>query len=270
MIIANKYKIVGKLGSGTYGDIYKAENIRTKAVVAIKMESCDVQTKMLKRETTIYQYLNNTEGIPKVLWFGMYNNNYYMAMNILGQSLRDIIESNSLLSLDNVLLLGIQMVRRLESIHSLGLIHRDVKPDNFLFGCNDKTDILYLIDFGLCKKYVDGENHIIERKGRKLIGTPNYVSINVHNGVEASRRDDLESVVYIMSYLLYGKLVWFEYFNKDDNLMNETICKMKAQFMENTNIPIQLRMFFGYCREIPFSSTPNYEYICRILNKKIE
>ena len=265
MIIANKYKIVGKLGSGTYGDIYKAENIRTKAVVAIKMESCDVQTKMLKRETTIYQYLNNTEGIPNVLWFGIYNNNYYMAMNILGQSLRDIIEDKSLLSLDYVLLLGNQMVKRLESIHSLGLIHRDVKPDNFLFGCNDKTDILYIIDFGLCKKYVDGEKHIIERKGRKLIGTPNYVSINVHNGVEASRRDDLESVVYIMSYLLYGKLDWFEYFNKDDILMNETICKMKTQFMENTIVPIQLRMFFGYCREIQFSSTPNYDYIYSIL-----
>jgi hypothetical protein len=91
------------------------------------------------------------------------------------------------------------------------------------------------------------------------------VSITVHNGVEASRRDDLESVVYIMLYLLYGKLDWFEYFNKDGILMNESICKMKAKFMENTNIPIQLRMFFGYCREIQFSSIPNYDYIYSIL-----
>lgn len=247
-IIGNKYKIGDILGSGGYGTLFKARNIRTNEEVAVKVESINNNTKLLKNETKIYQYLNSfcQKGIPKVLWYGSDKVNYYMVMELLGSSLKEVNNST-------IQLIGIQIINRLEFIHSKQLIHRDVKPDNFLFGISKNEDILYIIDFGFCKTYINNGIHIHNKKRDHIIGTPNFISIRVSEGEEPSRRDDLESVVYILYYLWNGHIS----FNDKQLFLNK-----------EHNIPSYMIQFFDYCRNLSFEETPDYSYLYNLLKKE--
>lgn len=259
------------IGKGSFGNIYKATNIKTGRLVALKMESLEAETKLLKNETKIYQYLSGIEGIPGVLWFGVDKTNYYMAITLLGSSLQNLREEASHISLEIAKTIAIKIVKILQGVHKKGLIHRDVKPDNFMFGLDDKKHVLHLIDFGLCKKYIldDEFTHIPMRENRKLLGTPNFVSINVHDGIEPSRRDDLESVTYIMLYLLYKHLEWDAFtLYSDYRNMNNKIRGEKIKIMTNENTPRVIREMFEYCRKLKFDEKPNYDYIIDLLNTR--
>jgi serine/threonine protein kinase len=152
--VANKYRLIEPIGNGAFGYIYKALNIRNGQQVALKMEPLMAETKMLKNETKIYQYLNGQEGIPNVLWFGVDDKNFYMAIDLLGPSLQKIRDNSKPFSLKLAVSISRIIVKRLECIHQRGLIHRDVKPDNFLFGLGEKNKLLYLIDFEILQMHL--------------------------------------------------------------------------------------------------------------------
>ena len=182
MLIGNKYKLIERIGKGNFGSIYKAQNIRTNELVAIKVESIARETKLLKRESQILQYLANTsvDNFPELKWFGLDKQNYYMVMNLLGESLSAIKEFFGELDIKETLLIGIQMVERIRMLHQHLLVHRDIKPDNFVFGLGNKKTKLYLIDFGFTRRYTnDNGIHIPFKENCSLLGTPNFVSLNV-------------------------------------------------------------------------------------------
>lgn len=207
-VIGNKYKCIQKIGQGAFGSIYEGENIRTGEKVAIKIEPIKQQTKLLKNETKIYQYLGSVKhGVPIVKWFGVDDENNYLVMNLLGESLQRQREKTGPFSLCNTLNIGIQLLQRVKYVHENGLIHRDIKPDNFLFGLEKEETKVYLIDFGFSKQHQCSEKK--EKKERTtIIGTPNFISIRVHNYCEPNKKDDLESVMYILLYLYMDKLPW--------------------------------------------------------------
>jgi serine/threonine protein kinase len=132
-----------------------------------------------------------TQGIPQVKWYGKDENNYYMVINLLGKSLDNLINEKQKFSLKLTLQIGIQLLYLLKAIHDKGLVHRDVKPDNFLLGVNENSCKLFLIDFGLCKTYLQDDRHIEMKETSGLIGSPSFASINAHKNIELSRRDDL-------------------------------------------------------------------------------
>jgi len=259
--INNKYKLISRLGSGSYGSIYKGENIRTKEYVAVKIEPINSNIKLLKNESIIYNYLKkfNYSGIPNLKWFGVDATNYYMVITLLGDSIKSHIEKNDKLNLDKVLTIGVKMLDIIKFIHDKGLIHRDIKPDNFLFGLNADGSInierVYLIDFGFCKPYktVDG-GHINEKPLSNIIGTPNYISLNIHNLNQPSRRDDVESTLYIMIYMLSGLLEW----EKEKN--EEKIVVMKENVSNNVDIPDMLKKYLLYVRNLKYDEEPIYDY----------
>jgi serine/threonine protein kinase len=163
-LINKKYKKLEVIGEGSFGLIYKGINIRTNEYVAIKVESIESEIKLLKNESKIYQYLNNSSGIPVVKWFGKDEKNYYMVLNLLGESLQSIKNKKGNFSLKLVLQIGVQILGLLRKIHDKGLVHRDIKPDNFLIGLDDKIKTIYIIDFGFCKSFIQDDKHIEERK----------------------------------------------------------------------------------------------------------
>jgi len=260
MIINNKYKLISKLGSGAFGSIYKGENIRTKEHVAIKIEPLNSNLKLLKNESIIYNYLKkfNFSGIPNLKWYGLDTTNYYMVISLLGDSINSYIEKNGKMKLDTVLSIGQKMLDIIKFIHEKGLIHRDIKPDNFLFGLHTNgslnTEKVYLIDFGFCKTYktIDGE-HIDKKPLTKIIGTPNYISLNIHNLQQPSRRDDVESIIYIMIYMLFGLLEW-------DSYSIEQIVEMKETIHNNQIIPEILKQYLIYVRSLKYDEEPIYDY----------
>ena len=136
---------------------------------------------------------------------------HVMVMDMLGPSLEDLFQTcKRNFDLKTVLLIAHQMVKRIEKVHEERIIHRDIKPDNFLIGGTEQTkDSVYIIDFGLAKCYQNSEGeHIPYKDGKNLTGTARYASINTHKGVEQSRRDDLETIGHVLLYLLKGSLPW--------------------------------------------------------------
>jgi serine/threonine protein kinase len=263
-MLANKYKLLEKLSQGSFGKVFKAENIRTGEIVAIKTEVKSNEQKSLKMEAKIYQYLANTEGIPQLKWFGATNNVNYLVTNLLEHSITSLVKEYGRLSVKTVLLLGTQMIERLEILHGHYLIHRDIKPDNFMINISDRTNKIFLIDFGFCKRYNYEGNHIEFKMNKTLIGTPNYVSLNVHKGCEPSRRDDLESCLYVMIYMLFGK---FFSVNKDDPNPFKILILKKEQL---TNIPRFLTVAINYVRTLRFEEEPDYKYIIRVFSEVLE
>lgn len=263
-IINNKYKIIEQIGSGSFGSIYKGENIRTRENVAIKVESIKSETKLLKNESIIYQFLSNSPGIPSVKWFGKDTNNYYMVINLLGQSLQNLKDKKGNFSLKLTLQIGIQIINLLKTIHDKGLVHRDIKPDNFLFGLNDTQ--INIIDFGFCKTYIDGNNmHIKMVNTKNIIGSHMYTSINSHKFRELSRRDDLESLGYMLIYFYMGTLDWQNIESSSDKII-----KMKETIGDNTDVPKILIDYLNYVKNLIFEEKPDYLTIINNFKREIE
>ena len=269
--INKKYKLLEKIGEGSFGSIYKAQNIRTNEYVAIKVEKIKNQTKLLKNESTIYQYLNNNIGIPSVKWFGKDNNNYYMVINLLGQSLQSLKDKMHIFSLRLILQIGIQIINLLKTIHDKGLVHRDIKPDNFLLSTNHNDRNIYIIDFGFCKSYLIDGQHMPEKLSHNLIGSNTYASINAHNFIELSRRDDLESLGYMLIYFYLGTLVWQDIscLPKNEEL-NETIKYLKQCITEGNNLPPILELYMNYVRNLSFNEKPDYTFISDKFKTELE
>jgi serine/threonine protein kinase len=270
VIIEGKYKVIKKLGEGSFGKIFSCINNNTNEEVAIKIEE-DNKTSVLKNEARMYTALRELDGIPNMRAWGKEGKFNYLVIDHLGKSLEDLkISYSGKLTLKTVLLMGIQMIEIIEEVHRLGILHRDIKPDNFLIGngCNKNT--LYLIDFGLAKVYIKKGKHVKQENNRNLTGTARYVSINIHNGILPSRRDDIESIGYILLYLLNGELPWQGLKSNTREEKQKLIGNVKREIklwdIYSDFIPGEIFLFINYCRKLRFEEIPDYQYLKDILN----
>lgn len=265
--IGNKFEIKRCIGSGTFGKIYEGINIRSKELVAIKMEPLSTEINSLKHETKIYQYLNGTDGVPTLKWYGTDLNHRYMVINLLQNSLTTIVQQNTFLSLKKTFQIGINIIYILKSIHEKGLIHRDIKPDNFLFGLNENNHKIYLIDYGMCKRFTNSQgNHIEHKLVTNVVGSINYCSLNSHYLMEQSRRDDLESVAYILIYLSTGNLLW------DKITSSQGVKERKELLTGGIKIPgisDTILTYLEYVRGLDFKETPDYKWIIELFSQNL-
>ena len=271
--IAGKYRVGRKIGSGSFGEIYLATNIQTSEQVAVKMEKVATNHPQLLYESRLYRVLQGDVGIPAIYWFGIEGTHNVLVMELLGQSLEDLVQScRGRLPLKTVLLLADQMIKRIEFIHSRNFIHRDIKPDNFLIGAGAKNNIVYVIDFGLSKRFRDSKTnmHIPYREGKSLTGTARYASLNTSLGIEQSRRDDIECLLNVFVYMLKGNLPWQ---GLPGNTKNEKYRNIMEKKMQTTpevlcsGLPIEFANILNYSRSLRFEDRPDYAQLKRWINE---
>mmetsp|Transcript_29224 Transcript_29224/g.93620 ORF Transcript_29224/g.93620 Transcript_29224/m.93620 type:complete len:469 (-) Transcript_29224:894-2300(-) len=269
--VGKKYRLGRRIGSGSFGDIYLGTNLTTGEEVAIKLESVKSKHPQLIYESKIYRILTGGLGIPNVRYYGVEGDYNVMVLDLLGPSLEDLFNyCGRRFGLKTVLMIADQLFSRLEYVHTKHFIHRDVKPDNFLIGLGRRGNIIHIIDFGLAKKYRDPRTHqhIPYREHKNLTGTARYASINTHVGIEQSRRDDLESLGYVLMYFLRGSLPWQGLKantkkQKYERIMEKKMSTSTEQLCKG--YPSEMRSYFEYCRSLRFEDRPDYAYLKRLL-----
>ena len=172
-------------------------------------------------------------------------------------------------------MIGIQMLDRLEFIHSKNIIHRDIKPDNFVLGLDNKSHIIYILDFGLSKKFRSSRTHqhIKFSVNKKLTGTARYASINALKGWEQSRRDDLEAIGYVLLYFLRGSLPWQGlHVNKGEDRYKKILQKKKGTSAEDLckGFPNEFVEYINYTRNLEFEADPDYKFLRNLLTTVLE
>ncbi|XP_058056032.1 casein kinase I-like [Anopheles bellator] len=268
-LVLKKYRIEFKLGSGTFGDVYRAEDIATGVKVAIKIESKIPAPGLILQEYNLYLALQGQQGIAQVYLCETDENRQVqvLIMELLGDSLDSLLTTcGRRFSFPTALQLGMQMIDRIELLHKYGYVHRDIKPQNFVMGCNEKAHIVHLIDYGLAKPFWDSsrKRHIPDKFVGSFVGTVRYASIHAHQGRELSRRDDLLSLGYMLVKFILGYLPWqnIKAFSKVEKLKKvyqkklsstpEILCK---------NLPTEIFKYMHYCYKLRYTTTPNYNFL---------
>ena len=255
IIVADKYRLIKKIGIGGFGQIYsaceKAQQAQAQAPThaapthAVKILSTE-HTALFENEVAMYAKIKNINYIPSLYAAGSAGKFHYMVFDLLGQSLEELrLEYSEQMSLKVVL-------------------HLSLQPANFLIKPNAQgVSELYLIDFGLAQSFLDENlNHYELHANAPFVGTKRYMSINTHQGLTASRRDDLESLGYIMMFLYKGRLP--RQINADKNNMDIITLKQNITTWTSDSVG-EFVLFLHYCRKLSFSARPNYTYLQNVL-----
>ena len=283
-LIAENFVLLTRIGHGSFGEIILSYSLKEKTEVILKKElkkknqkSSPLHTE-LKAYQTLLDISNTTDitglkpilqleiqGIPKFYGFGDKENYYYLIQEFLGPNLSQLINycGKKKFTLGTVCLLAMQMLNRIEYMHKRHYLHRDIKPENFCIGNEENTNTLYLIDYGLAKRFKDNKTnqHIPYREKRFFVGTPRYASINDHLGLELSRRDDLISIGYNLIYLLKGGLPWQGMKGKDKaNKLAQKKIQIPNDVLCN-GLPNEFLHYLNYCKNLKFEERPDYKYL---------
>ena len=265
-ILFNKFKLIEKIGEGSFGSVYSAQSIYSHKLYAVKLELMK-DSNILEDEALFMSYIN-CRRIPKVKLFGYSAPYMVLVMELLGHSLDMILNSlpDKKMSIRCVCNIACQMISIFEYIHNHDIIHRDVKPGNINIGIGDNSKFLFLIDFGLCKKYRSSstKNHYPFEKGKDLIGNARYSSLNALEGGTQSRRDDLESLGYVLIYLCLGRLPWQGKISNSKEDKYYKIREIKKNITPSElckSLPPQFEEYIKYVRNLRYEENPDYFYL---------
>lgn len=275
-VIARTWKIRKKLGCGSYGTVYAARRISDGAPVAIKTEKISQNRNLLETEYEFYTWIYNSpphvdvNGIPRAYYFGLHFHHNILVMDRLGPSLFDLSVKYGNFSMKSVFMIGLQALRRLELIHSKSILHHDIKPDNMLMGSRNK-ETLHLVDFGLAEYFRNRTTkvHTPFKTGQRTPVSLDFGPVNGHKGYNLSRRDDLESLGYVLVYLRRGTLPWMNIqctSRERGSIVSSR--KISTSIHELCRgLPDEMGAYFFYIRELQFDEAPNYSLMRQIFRE---
>ncbi|CAK78712.1 unnamed protein product (macronuclear) [Paramecium tetraurelia] len=267
--INNQYILSRKIASGAFGFVMLGFDQKTGQQVAIKIEKPENQhIRSIEKEVDIIQKLEGVSGVPKLLYSGKEDDFNVLVLQLLSKDLSTLIKQQKKFSLKTILQIGIKLVEILEDIHQKGVLHRDLKPENIMI---DEKNKFYIIDYGISKTFLrkngahlQNDNIIRPFKDRQpFIGTSRYASIAAHKGNELGRKDDLESLIYILLYFYLGKLPWqnIKHVPSDQKIQKVGDIKQKQTTDLFRNLPEELRKTYEYLRKLTYVTQPDYKSI---------
>ncbi len=250
--MTEKYELLDKINEGSFGSIFSARNLFTNELIIIKRSLPDDLS--LKNEAKIYNYLNNKEFIPI---FKDYFKTTFSQNLVIEKMDNNILFFKGKIKKDNYERIYNQILDGIEFLHSKGIVHRDIKPNNFLI----KNNKIKICDFGFSKQIITKKKHIEFKNIDKIIGTANYISKNVHKLIEPTRRDDIESIIYLFLFL-EEKIGWI----KDDLILS-----LREIEIEKEKLLIEKEDYnkiFLYLKSLNFSDQIDYQKIKNLICKK--
>mmetsp|Transcript_99380 Transcript_99380/g.196911 ORF Transcript_99380/g.196911 Transcript_99380/m.196911 type:complete len:365 (-) Transcript_99380:380-1474(-) len=257
------YVIDKRIGAGCFGDVWLSRVDATKEPVAVKFENVTASSRQLEQEYLVIQLLCQPirpQGVVQLHYYGQEGRFNCLVMELLGKSLEDRMKTVGRFDIQTTVLMAEQLLNRIEYLHSKAIVHRDIKPGNFMFGRNERISHLYVIDFGLSKRYWTTK-HSQCRTKLSLTGTARYASINAHNGLEQSRRDDLEAIGHMLFYFIRGALPWSSLPAKTQ----EEKCRKISAKKQETNLdelcqgyPPAFKIYLKAARDLEFKERPDY------------
>jgi serine/threonine protein kinase len=252
--VANKYLIDSVLANGAYGAVYAGTNIRTNEPVAIKFGLTEYGG--VKREAKLCKHFSGSQGFLAFKWFGVHAGDQYFVTNLLGIDIHSwLLHAQTPPPINHALSLGKQMFAIMYTLHEQLLVHRDIKPGNFVFSPNT-PHTLNIIDLGFCARFADNDGrHTPIACINDIIGTPNFISTNVHDNITPSRRDDIISCIYVMLYMIYPHRLWFHIPNIDRVSQVKHACRV----LDN-DMGIDKRFFrmLDYAYGLEYEAPPDY------------
>ncbi|KEG06830.1 putative protein kinase, putative,casein kinase I [Trypanosoma grayi] len=276
-LFQGKFKLSRLLGKGGFGEVYAGVQVSTGEPVAVKLERIKGRC-FLFHEARVMQDIQNSTpnraapGIPELKYFGQEGDFRILIMSMHGPSLEDLHANLGRFSLKTTVMLSDEMISRLEFLHSVGYIHRDLKPDNFLLGVGKLARHIYLIDLGLSIRHRSSDGvHREMATGKSFVGTSRYASLRTHQGFSQSRRDDMEQLVYVLIYLYRGHLPWSGLQIKDREAKEKAIGEIKQKLTAAqicSKCPRQFEDLLIYARKMEYTEGPQYE-MCRILMSSV-
>jgi serine/threonine protein kinase len=256
---------VKDIGHGAFGKVALMQHPTNNTLTyAVKSESNDAAIPQLYYEYRVYKRLIGLAGIPRIYGCWQSKEHTHLAMQVLGPSLEKCLRQ--ITKWDVMNWIAPKALTIIEGVHIRGFVHRDIKPDNLLLSLKGLSERqIFLVDYGLCKKYkVNEVEHIAFKNGKRLTGTIRYASSHTHLGEEQSRRDDLESLGYVLIYLLNRKLPWMNITGKDKTEQANKITNLKLNTpLEElcAGLPPGFILFFRHVRALKFDEMPDYAFL---------
>ena len=272
----NKYRITKYINSGSFGDVFEAKHKETGKLVALKIPIKNDErdgTKSLLEEARVYKDIADPDRGVVDMKVVSYKDKRVIAMDLLGPSLETLLTKHKKFGMKTITLLVIKILDVMKHIHSCGYIHRDIKPDNFATGFDDNEKI-YCIDFGLSKKYINKNgDHLPFSDKRRFCGTCRYASIASHMNWEQSRKDDLESVAYMLIYMYKGKLPWQKIKHKEKREKYRLVGERKVSTTPEelcSGMSKEFLIFLKYVRNLDFDEKPHYSALKKMFVRLYE
>ncbi|KAI0051091.1 kinase-like protein [Auriscalpium vulgare] len=269
------FRLGNSLGSGVSGSTFYAvntlidENVNGN-VVALKVQPVDISYPTNGHERTIYPLLQGGPGMPKLWASGVWERKWdWLAIDLLGSSLDSLYRKSGkgVMPLGSVVAIAVQLITRLEFMHSRGVLHRDIQLGNIVVGLVPQETTLYMIDFGFSKRYLDARTrrHVKNRTEEYFIGNYWFSSVNVHcRGKTCSRRDDLEAAALMLIHLLTpGGLSWTRNGVPKDDAAHDRLKREKRDTRPEDlcrGLPEEFEGFLRYCRSLSFTANPDYAH----------
>lgn len=252
-----KYTVTDVVGNGGFGTVYRATSAR-RGEVAIKVARKIDGVSTLLNEARVMMHLHSCTrvAIPRIRRYGRIDPSHnYIAMDLLRETLKPVVNADepSIRFIVHVRPIAVQLIDAFEAIHAAGFVYRDVKPSNFMMGVTPNHDRVYVVDFGMVKQYAS----VCKERSVAPAGTCEYMSVSTHDGVEQTPRDDMESIGYLMLYLLYGELPW----------AHAEPCEMKSLKLAMTGVIPNLSTYIEECRSLQFNDMPPYDRLRSIISR---
>jgi len=284
------------IGSGSFGQVLYGKHKNTSLEVAVKVISSDTSTDTIRKEINFSKQLQKITGFPTIYYTCVYDKKNIIVESLLGPSLDKLFKyCGRKFPLKTVCLIGKEIVKRLENMHEKGILHRDLKPNNLTWGnfnssynnisnynsinnISNNLDIktIFLIDFGLSCSFLEGGlsyKHYKIKTNLSFVGTLRYASLNSHKGIRQSRRDDLESMIYILIYFLKGKLPWQDVKAKQKEERHKLISEIKSKVTIESlceNLPSEFAELLTYVKNLEFDEKPIYSKFYAFFHNLIE